>query len=113
MRANLTPSPLRSTVVRSWPLALVLLAFTQRAHAVVLQVDGTLLPSVPAQVQVGLNKGENGGTYVNSATPPTVVGAGTKGPIDPVYDAAEAPQVFTVPKMGNGNFASIKFVDLL
>lgn len=82
------------------------------ADAVVLQIDGTICPQAIGNIQPGLNKGENGSPYTNTGTPPNAGGAGPKGPINPVYDAAESPQVFAVPKT-NGKFNTISFIDLL
>jgi Notch 1 len=81
------------------------------AGAVVLQIDGTLVPT-NNNVVSGLAKGENGSPYTTTSVPPVVVGAGSKGPIDPIYGAFEEPQVFTVPKVG-ANFVSVNFIDLL
>jgi Notch-like protein len=81
------------------------------AGAIVLQINGTICPQSNAIVS-GLNKGENGAPYTNTGTPGNVVGAGPKGPIDPVFEAAETPQVFAVPKTG-GKFNKVTFIDLL
>jgi MYXO-CTERM domain-containing protein len=82
------------------------------AEAVILQIDGTICPQSLGNIQPGLNKGENGAPYNNTGTPGTVAGAGPKGAIDPVFDAAEEPQVFAIPKVG-GVFGTVTFIDLL
>ncbi len=91
---------------------LVLLTLPNAADAVILQVNGKIIPQTAA-IQPGLNKGENGTPYTNTATPPNLVGAGPKGAIDPVFEAAESPQVFAVPRLANNSFATVEFVDLL
>jgi hypothetical protein len=74
------------------------------ASAVVLSIDGTIVPQSINRIQAGLNRGENGAPYSNEATPPK--------PIDPVFDAAESPQVFAVPKT-NGAYNKVTFIDLV
>jgi hypothetical protein len=78
---------------------------------VVLQINGTICPQ-GNNIVPGLNKGENGAPYTNTGTPPNVPGAGPKGPIDPIFDAAENPQVFAIPKT-NGLFNQVTFINLL
>ncbi|MBN1605250.1 MAG: DUF4114 domain-containing protein [Polyangiaceae bacterium] len=95
-------------------------ALAVSAEAVVLQIDGTLIPKGSA-IQPGLNKGENGcpdpgnssTCYNVTTTPPSTGGAGPKGPIDPVYDAGTQPEVFLVPKDDDGHFGVVTFIDLL
>jgi len=88
------------------------MSWSHAAHAVILQIDGTIVPQT-TRIQQGLNKGENGVPYNNTATPPVVVGAGPKGPIDPIFEASEQPQVFAVPRLANNQFGSVTFIDLL
>jgi hypothetical protein len=82
------------------------------AEGVVLQVDGTLVPET-TNIQPGLNQGENGSPYTTTTTPPTSGGAGPKGPIDPVFEAATTPEVFLIPKDEDGHFGIVTFIDLL
>jgi Notch-like protein len=95
-------------------LGLVLLGSSlvpRDAGAIVLQINGVICPQTN-NIVPGLNKGENGPPYTNTLAPPNVAGAGPKGPIDPIFDAAEVPQVFAVPKT-NGKFNTVTFIDLL
>ncbi len=77
----------------------------------VQQIDGTIVPQTSG-IEPGLNKGENGAPYANAAAPPVAEGEGPKGPIDRVFDAAESPQVYAVPKK-DGAYGKVRFVDLL
>ena len=90
--ALLTALPVATTVALSCP----------PAHAVVTQVDGTLLP-VTNNIVSGLNRGENGAPYKSTAMP--------ANPIDPIGDASETPEIFAVPKAG-GVFGEVEFIDL-
>jgi MYXO-CTERM domain-containing protein len=72
------------------------------AHAVVTQVDGTLVP-VGTNIVTGLTRGENGPPYTSNAAP--------ANPIDPIGDASETPEIFAVPST-NGVFGKVDFIDL-
>jgi Notch 1 len=93
----------------------------REVRAIVLQIDGTIVPASANRIQDGLNKGENGcpdpnnaaTCFTNTATPPNTAGAGPKGAIDPIFDGAEEPQVFAIPKDSNNQFKSVEFIDLL
>ncbi|MFO0658633.1 MAG: hypothetical protein U0165_02185 [Polyangiaceae bacterium] len=113
---------LRSSVRRLTVLGAVLsaIALVSPAGAVIIQIDGTVVPQ-SNRIDEGLAKGENGlgssnpANYTNNGAVPTDA-TGTvrrQGPINAVLDAAETPQVFTVPKSTGGQFGTVTFIDLL
>ncbi|MCC6647574.1 MAG: DUF4114 domain-containing protein [Polyangiaceae bacterium] len=94
---------------------------TTDAAAVIVQINGDILPQSPSHLQVGLDRGENGcpnpgnaaTCYANEATPVDNAGnPGSQGPIDPILEAGLDPQVFGVPKDGSNNFGVVDFVFL-
>ena len=83
------------------------------AGAVILQIDGTVVPQSVGNIAPGLAKGENGSPYTNTATPPMqATSPGARGAIDPVSEAGVVPEAFMIPKT-NGKFNTVNFVDLL
>ena len=104
---------LRRFVLASVFGAAVLTSPHHQAYAVVQQVDGNIVPRIVANIQPGLNKGENGSPYADIATPSSVAGAGPKGPLSPVFDADQAPQVYSVPRLANDEFGPVTFIDLI
>jgi Notch 1 len=110
---------LRRTLALSSLVALSATTLAPRAGAVVVQVNGKIVPTSNALVPA-LARGENGcpnpavpaTCYANEAVPANNAGApGTQGPIDITTEAQLSPEVFSIPKTG-ANFNPIDFVFL-
>jgi hypothetical protein len=98
----------RTRVVALLIASAALLVLARQPHAVVNQIDGSIVPvqsgTCPGDlngcIQTGLNYGEG----IVSGVPPT----GQPNPIDAILDAHTGPETFLVPQL-SGSFVTVNF----